>query len=575
MKYSKSTFKTVKSSKEYDSRNATYLIKAGYVEQVMAGVYSYLPLGLRVLNKIENIVREEMDKIGQELLLPSLSPKANWEITGRYNTVDVLFKTMAANERSKKEAEGEYVLNPTHEDIITPTVQKYVFSYKDFPVSVYQIQTKFRNEARPKSGIMRTREFRMKDLYSFHTSKEDFDNFYNNDAKEAYIKVYQRLGIGDTTYATLASGGDFTNDYSMEFQTICEAGEDYTFRVASKGLNYNKEVAPSRAPEVKQESEQKPMEEIETKGVTGMDKLEEFLGVPASHSMKTIIYQADERVVAVGLRGDYEVNEIKLKKLLDCEKLELASEATIKNVTGAEIGYAGIVGLPAEVEVYIDDAMEHAVNFECGANKTNYHNLNVNWDRDVAKPKKFYDLKIAKEGDLNPETGEVYEVIKTSEVGNIFPLGTKYTKAFKFTFIDESGKQAPVLMGSYGIGTSRLMGVIAEKLSDEKGLVWPINIAPFHVHLITLGNDENATEVAQKLYDDLWAQNIEVMWDDRDSSAGEKFADADLIGIPFRVVVSKRSLENGGVEFKNRNESESSVLTIDELQTQLKSLLKN
>lgn len=577
MKLSKSAIKTLKNSKDYDAKNATLLIRAGFIDQTMAGVYTFLNPGLRVLNKIETVVREEMDKISTEIYMPVLSPIEFWKKTKRFDSVDVLMKAVAANPESSKWSTNEYVINPTHEDVITPLMQKFVNSYKDLPVAVYQIQGKVRNEGRPKSGIMRTREFRMKDLYSFHTSEESLLSYYNNEATSAYDTIYERLGLGKITHKVAAHGGDFTEEYSREWQTECESGEDLIFGIPEKNIWFNQEVAPSKAPEVEQETERKEMKVVETAGVTGMDSLEEFLGVDASHSMKTLIYETDDgRVIAAGIRGNYDVNEIKLAKVVGCKRLELASEETINKVTGAEVGYAGIVDLPDNVELYVDDSMENAVNFECGANKTDHHNLNVNWDVDVARPEKFYDIKIAQEGDLYPETGEVYTMLKTSEVGNIFPLNTKYTEAFDFTVTDENGEKIPVYMGSYGIGTSRLVGVIAEIFNDEAGLMWPIQVAPFHVQLITLGESENVIKEAEALYRKLEEVGVEVLWDDRtDVSAGSKFADADLIGCPMRVVVSDRSLQNGGYEFKLRNEPESDVLNFEDLLTEISTQLEN
>lgn len=574
MKYSQTAFKTDKNSKEYESKNATLLFRAGFVTQAMAGVFVFLPLGFRVLRKIEQIVREEMDKIGEEMLLPNLAPKEYWEKTGRYSKIEVLMKAVPANENSKGESTTEYVINPTHEDVITPTIQNYIFSYKDLPKAVYQIQTKVRNEARPKSGVMRSREFRMKDLYSFHVSEADQLAFLDGAATEAYNAVYKRIGIGDSTVIALASGGDFTKEYSKEFQTRCEAGEDLIFTVKSKDIHFNREVAPSRAPDVEQDKVQTPMRVVETAGVTGMDQLEEFLGVAADHSMKTIIYETSAgKVIAVGIRGNYDINEIKLEKLVG-EKVVLASEETIKRVTGAEVGYAGIVNLPAEVTVYVDDSMEKAVNFECGANKTDNHNLSVNWDVDVARPAKFYDLKVAQDGDMYPETGEVYETFKASEVGNIFPLGTKFPDAFGFKFVDVDGTQKPIWMGSYGIGTSRMMGVVVEKFHDDKGIIWPKAIAPYQVHLISLGS-EDALNKAGELYKQLGDTGIEVLWDDRsDVSAGVKFADADLIGNPVRLVVSDRSLQNGGVEMKMRAEGESKIVEYEKTIAEVQAIIK-
>lgn len=392
--------------KDAEAINHKLLVQAGFIHQEMAGVFSYLNLGSRVLNKIENIIREEMDKIGEEVLMPSLSPKSNWDQTGRLDTVDVLMKTAPANKVAAAKHDAEYILNPTHEEVITPIMAKYNLSYKDLPKAVYQIQTKFRNEPRAKNGLLRTREFRMKDLYSFHIDKEDLGKYYEK-SKDSYMEVFRRLGLGDDTYITLASGGDFTKDYSHEFQLRLESGEDVIYLNKETKVAYNKEVAPQ-------------------------DK----------------------------------DNESK------------------------------------------------------------------------------------------------YEMFKASEIGNIFPLNTKFSEAFNYFYTDEKGQKRIVYMGSYGIGPSRLMGVIVEKFNDERGIIWPENIAPFKVSLVTL--DEKIEE-STKIYQTLTEKGVEVLWDDRDLSAGEKFADADLIGNPYRVVVSNRSLQAGGVEFKKRNETASKNVTMEEL----------
>jgi len=563
MKLKDIKIKTNKTSKQYSSKNATYLIQAGFIDMTMAGVYTFLPLGLRVLNKIENIVRKEMDKIGTELLMPALSPKQLWETTKRLDTVDVLMKTSGANQVSKNKSTNEYILNSTQEEVITPLVQKFNKSYKDFPFAFYQIQSKFRNEARAKSGILRGREFRMKDLYSFHTSLESLQTYYEK-SKQTYTNVFNNLGLGKITKIALASGGDFTKDYSHEFQTKLEAGEDVIFYDKKTDIAYNKEVAPSKAPEFEQDQAVKEKKNIFGENITGMKALSKMLSIPEHRCIKTMIYQADEKVVAVALRGDYQVNEYKLKKALDCNYLALASLEVVKETTGANLGYAGIINLSDNIVKVFDDSIQNLVNFECGANKTNYHAVNVNWDRDVEKPSKFYDIKEAKKGDLNPSSNEVFEVYNASEVGNIFPLGTKFTKAFGYTFTTKDGQQKPVYMGSYGIGTSRVMGIIAEAFSDEKGLIWPKQVAPFRVHLININTDQEAENFYQQLQD----SNIEVLFDDRDTSVGKKLTDADLIGIPTRLVMSSRN--NGMIEWKDRTQEKPQLLTKQQVIEKLK-----
>lgn len=559
--------KTQKNAKEFSSINATFLIKGGFIDQTMAGGYTYLTLGLRVLEKIEKIIREEMNKISSEVLMPSIVPIQLWETTGRLETVDVLMKTMPANAAAKEKNDTEYVLNSTHEEVVTPLAQKYYLSYKDFPLSVYQIQTKFRNEPRAKSGLLRCREFRMKDMYSFHTSADDLKAYYET-AKQAYWAVYERLGLKDDTYIALASGGDFTEDFSHEFQTRCDTGEDILFHVKSKNLTFNREVAPSMAAPIDESAEElQPIDHVESPGMVGVQAIADFLKIPVTKTIKTMLFENEKgEVLAAAVRGDYDVDTDKLKKVSGSHKIELASEATVNRVTNAKIGYAGLLNLPKEVRVFADDALKGRRNMEMGANRTNFHSINVNWGRDLPEPDQFYDIKVAKEGDHYPETGEQYEVFKAAEVGNIFPLYTKFTKAFNYQFIDTDNTQKEIYMGCYGIGSSRIMGVIAEKYHDENGLIWPEQIAPFTVHLIGLQlDDTEMMERATALYTKLTAAGIDTLFDDRNARPGEKFADADLIGIPYRVVISKKTGDQVEVKRRTQSGAEAQMMGVDEL----------
>ncbi len=415
MRQSKLFIKTRKEAPADEvSKNAILLTRAGFIHKEMAGVYTFLPLGLKVLNNIENIIRHHMDEIGRELLMSALSPMEKWKDTGRLETVDVLMKTSGANEASKAKSTNEYILNSTHEEMITPIVAEYIRSYKELPVAFYQIQTKFRNEARAKSGLLRGREFRMKDLYSFHKDEEDMKKYYE-EAKKVYMDIFNELGIGDDTFITLASGGDFTKEYSHEFQTLIETGEDTIYLDRKNNIAYNKEV-------VNEETEKK-------------------LGV------------------------------------------------------------------------------------------------------------KFSEM----------------EQVNASEVGNIFPLNLKFSEALNYTYTNEKGEKSPVYMGCYGMGPSRIMGVIVEKFADEKGLVWPASVAPYSVHLISLGKDESeGQKKAEEIYEKLKSYGVEVLFDDRNESAGAKFADSDLIGIPMRAVISDKSLLAGGVEVKERKGDSSEIVGVEE-----------
>lgn len=561
MKYSNLFTKTQKTAKEYDSKNATLLIKGGFIDQVMAGVYTFLPLGLRVLTKIEQIVREKMDKIGAEILMPSIVPFQLWEQTGRLSTVDVLMKTTPANSLAKAKNDAEYVLSSTHEEVVTPVAMRFNKSYKDFPFAFYQIQTKFRNEPRVKSGLLRGREFRMKDMYSFHVSEADLKRYYE-EVKHAYFRVFERVGLGKETVLALASGGDFTKDYSHEFQTRCETGEDTIFYAAGAQIAFNIEVAPSQAPTIDESAEEmKPREDVTGKGIIGVEELAEYLNIPVAKTTKTLLFETDSgEVIAAAVRGGYDINEEKLRKVSGAKSLKLASAAVVKKLTRAEVGYAGLLNLSKDVRIYMDESMKGRINFEMGANKTDYHSVNINFGRDLPEPTEFYDIKTARDGDRYPVTGEVYEVFKAAEVGNIFPLNTKFSKAFGYTYVDEQGKEQRVYMGCYGIGTSRVMGVIVEKFHDEKGIIWPRSVAPFTAHLVSLGD---VNKRADEVYQALESEGIDVLWDDRDESAGIKLADADLIGCPLRLVVSPKT--GNKVEVKLRDETSVKLADVSTL----------
>jgi len=516
-----------------------------------------------VIEKIKQVVREEMDATGSsELLMSSLQASDIWEKTNRWDdaVVDNWFKTKLLN--------GTVLgVGLTHEEPVVDAARPYINSYKDLPKSVYQIGTKFRNEKRAKSGVLRGREFIMKDLYTFSKDQEQHEQMYEAIA-EAYHKVYERLGIGDLTHRVKADGGIFTKRYSDEFQTLSPIGEDTIYHLPDSDIYFNQEVAPAQAVTHEQPTEQLPMEEMHTPGVVGVKQLSETLNVPVERTVKTMLYMIDGVVTAVAVRGDYAVNEIKLRMALDAKHVALADEATVRDVTGAEIGYAGLIGLPEEVNIVVDESVKPLVNFELGANRTDYHNVNVNWDRDIATPDTFHDIKDVQKGDIHPESGKVYEVETAVEVGNIFPLETKYPDALDVHYTDENGDRQSVVMGSYGIGVSRLMGVIAEHFSDDKGLIWPENIAPYKLYLVSIG-EKGATE-ADSIYEELTVAGVEVLYDDRDARPGDKFADSELLGIPYRVTISDRSVEAGQYEYTVRNSGETTLLTREQIIDTLK-----
>ena len=559
------------------SRNAQLLMKAGFTSKSESGVYSFLPLGLRVLNKVENIVRKNMDAIGgQEVLMSTLMSEANLKKTGRWE-VDVKYQTEGNNGTS-------YSLAFSNEEVVTPIASMFINSWKDlpetdvengvWPLSVYHINTKYRNELRAKAGILRGREFRMKDLYDFHRTKESQQAYYDL-MIDVYNKTFEDMGL--KSYAVEASGGIFSDKPSHEFQVVCKAGEDITLITVDGKHAYNQEVAPSQVGVPNEAEEMKLLEDLHKAGITGMEELIKELGVTHRQCTKTLFYTDENNgfIVAV-VRGDYDINEEKLQKIHGSTELRLATKEQVMTVTGAEIGYAGLYNLPTEgvTAVYVDDSTEGMTNWECGSNQTDHHAVNVNWGRDVELPKQFYDIKMAMEGDIHPESGQKYQALVTSEVGNIYDCGTKYTEAFKTQYTDENNKPQTVYMGCHGIGTTRCVGVIADVFNDDRGLKWPTAVAPYQYHLVSFygsKDDENVVQQVKELSKKFYTDNEgKVLWDDRNDKKlgmGQKLGDADLIGCPVQVIISSRNIAEGLVEVKDRQTGETKKIKIEELKS--------
>lgn len=550
------------------------MIRAGYIKQVSAGIYSYLPLALKVLQKISNIVREEHNARGcEELLMPALQPKELWEESKRwerYTNIDGIMFAFTDRRNS------EVCLGPTHEEVITDIVRQEVSSYKDLPKIPYQIQTKFRDEIRPRFGLMRAREFIMKDAYSFDVDEKAMGESYDL-MREVYHAVCKRMGIDYR--CVKADSGAIGGDNSEEFMVLAETGEDDILSCESCDYGANSERAESILEEFAQDKEEAPMEEVLGEGLIGVEKLAEFLDISVWKTTKTIIFEAlheddSKEIVAVMVRGDSDVNEIKVTNYLKAKDIKLASPEIIKEVTGAEVGYAGPINLPDSVRVIADNYVANRVNFECGANKTNYHNINVNFGRDLKEPE-FADLKLAKEGDFCPKCKDNKSKLVLNrgiEVGHIFQLGTKYAEALNCNYLDENGKSKVMYMGCYGIGISRMAAAIIEQNHDENGIIWPKSVTPFDVHLIGINTEKEAVkEEAFKMYEELKALGLDVLFDDRKLRAGEKFQDADLIGISARVTISKRTIENNEFELKYRNSDDVKKLSKEDLYSELKS----
>ena len=426
--------------------------------------------------------------------------------------------------------------------------EKFLQSYKSLPACVYQFQTKFRNEKRAKSWLLRGREFKMKDAYSFHDSQEDLTKYFE-EMRAAYHRIFHRAGIGDSTVDAYADGGEFTDIPSVEFQTFTDIGEDVLFFDESSDTWYNQEVTPSQAPSYAYSDESKEFTREMREGITGVQALIKEFGIDIEQSTKTLLYERDGKMMAVVLRSDYDVNMIKVRQIAG-NGWEPATAQMIKKITWAEPGYAGLYNLPEEIELYVDDAVAPMTNFETWGNETGLHVTNCNWDRDISRPEEFYDLKEAKEGDINPKTGKSYEYRKTSEVGNIFDLWQKCSKAFDIKTTSENGDVFAPWMGCYGVGITRLMGIVAEVFADEKWLVWPESIAPYTHYIVVHGDHlDRAKQIARGLE----SEGKAVLIDDRDCGFGQKAADADLLGIPYRVVVSDRTQDQeGGYELTER-----------------------
>lgn len=558
MKYSKLFPKTIKQvPKEAMLVSHRLLYRAGFIRESTAGRYYLLPLGMRVFQKIQQIIKEEMDNSGaQEMISPVLHPKSLWEETNR--TTSVGFELMSVKDRN----DTEFVLGGTAEEMFVDLIRKFQLSYKDLPLNLYQFSTKFRDEMRARGGLLRVREFVMKDAYSFDVSEAEFKKEYQK-MWDTYTGIFERMGL--KTVVVESDNGYIGGEFSHEFVVESDVGES-RFLTDDSGYAAHEDIAKFTPAPVPKDEELKPIEEVEGVGIIGVEELAKYLKIPVEKTTKTILFETDTgRIVAAAIRGGYEINEVKLKKIVGASQLKLASAETVRKLTGAVIGYAGVIGLPKEVDVYFDLTTAGRVNFEMGANKTNYHNINVNFGRDLPEPKQFYDFAIAKDMDIGPN-GKTLKSKKGIEVGNIFQLGYYYSAKMKDAeFTDKDGQKRPFYMGCYGIGLGRCLATAVEVHNDQKGIIWPQSIAPFQIHLI--GFDINSDDVRQKVesfYKILQSHGVEVLFDDREEvSAGEKFADADLIGIPYRVVISKKTGEK--LEVKKRSEKETEFLSIDEL----------
>jgi len=568
MKYSRLFGRTTRETPaDAESISHQLLVRAGMICQGAAGVYSYLPLGWRVLRKIEQIIREEMDGAGgQELLLPALQPFELWEASGRYVSFgQSLFTVMDRKEH-------RLALGPTHEEVITDLARRYVQSYRDMPLMPYQIQTKFRDEPRPRGGLLRVREFIMKDMYSFDVDEEALDRTYKTMAA-AYAAVYRRLGL--PAVMVEADSGAIGGKASHEFMVLTATGEDVVIHCDACGYAANAEKARSRK-EVRDAAtvaaELVPLVEVATPECRTIVEVAGFLKVPEYQTLKAVFYVADREFVLAVIRGDLDVNEVKLQRVLKSTDLRLA-EADESAEAGVVAGFASPIGL-RNVRVIADDSLLGARNLVAGANREGYHLMNANIGRDFTADL-VADIALAREGDACPVCGAVLKADRGIEVGHIFKLGTFLSEKLNAVFLDDSGASRPCVMGCYGIGVGRLLAAVVEHWHDEKGIVWPMAVAPYQVHICTLNPDKgNVESVAEQLYEDLRRSGIEVLLDDRQMSPGVKFNDADLLGVPLRVTVSPRALASSSVEVKRRDATESQLIAIEEAAGRLSQMVR-
>ena len=538
---------------EAETTSHRLMLRAGLIRKLASGVYSFLPLGLKVLKKVEQIIREEMDAEGaQELLMSALLPAEYYQASGRW---DVFGDNMF---RLKDRGGRDFCLGPTHEEIFTNTVKQEVKSYKQLPLTLYQIQTKYRDESRPRFGVMRSREFVMKDAYSFDMTQEGLDVSYQK-MYNAYSKAFNRMDLDFIVVD--ADSGAMGGSGSQEFMVKSDTGEDVIAYCEACHYAANDEKAACIVVPCEKE-EAKEMKKIATPDARTIEELVEFMGTDEKHFVKTMIYKGGEKYVAVLVRGDREVNEVKLINYLGCteDDLELASAEKVSEFTHAEVGFAGPVGL--EIPIICDNEVQSMSNFVVGANETGYHFENVN-TKDF-ECEAILDIRTIKDGDPCPICGKPIKTTQGIEVGHIFKLGTKYTEALDCTCLDENGKAQTIIMGCYGIGVTRSISAIIEQHSDENGIIWPLSVAPYHVCVVPVqASNEEQMALAEKIYEDLKAKGIEVMLDDRNERVGVKFKDMDLIGIPVRITVGKKAGENI-VEYKLRNDGEVLEISSEE-----------
>ena len=564
-KYLLSTLKETPADAEVISHQL--MLRAGMIRKVAAGLYTWLPTGYRVLKKVENIVREEMNKAGAiEVLMPVVQPADIWQESGRWEQYGPELL------RIKDRGDRDFVLGPTHEEVITDLLRNEVSSYKQLPLNVYQIQTKFRDEVRPRFGVMRSREFIMKDAYSFHTSQESLQETYD-DMYKAYSAVFTRAGLNFR--AVRADTGSIGGNWSHEFQVLADSGEDDIVFSTESDYAANIEMAQAQAPTQTRQSPTKEMQLVDTPDAKTIDELVAQFNLPIEKTVKTLMVKATkesgQQLVALLVRGDHTLNEIKAEKIdIVASPLEFATEDEIRALVNAGPGSLGPINL--NIPMIIDRDVAVMSDFGAGANIDHKHYFNINWERDVALPR-IEDIRNVVEGDVSPDGKGTLQIKRGIEVGHIFQLGTKYSEAMKATVQGEDGQNHVMIMGCYGIGVSRIVAAAIEQCHDERGIIWPEAIAPFSVVIIPMNmhKSERVQATAEKLYADLQAAGIEVLFDDRKERPGVMFADAELIGIPHTIVIGDRNLDNGDVEYKHRAGGDKELVKVDQILEFIKS----
>ena len=548
-----STLKEAPSDAEIISHKL--MLRAGLIKRLAGGIYTWMPIGLRTLKKVENIVREEMNRAGAiELLMPAVVPAELWEETGRWE------KYGPELLRFKDRHQRDFVIGPTHEEVITDVVRKDVKSYRQLPLHLYQVQTKFRDEIRPRFGVMRGREFLMKDGYSFHTSFADLEREYKN-MYDTYGRIFTRLGL--QFRAVAADTGSIGGTGSHEFHVLADSGEDAIAFCPDSDYAANVELAEAKPPTAPRGAPTAAMSKVATPNRTRCEDVADLLKLPLEKSVKAIAVMHDDQFVLLLLRGDHNLNEIKVGKLPGLDPFRFATDAEIVAALGCKPGYIGPVGIDAsKVRIIADRTVAAMSDFVCGANAEGFHLIGVNWGRDLPEPSLVADIRNVVIGDPSPDGKGSLDLCRGIEVGHIFQLRTKYSKAMQCTFLDEQGKEQVMEMGCYGIGVSRIVGAAIEQGNDERGIVFPAAIAPFEACIVPMGyhKSDAVRAAADKLLTDLKAAGIDVVLDDRNERPGVMFADMELIGIPHRIVVGERGLKEGQLEYKGRRDADVQMI---------------